>query len=172
MSVYTPDIRTIAIMENERLYNAFQKGEMLMIYPEETLEDGDTQMIGFGHLITNDENFDKGLPLRECWNILERDYAEALLKVVNHIGVGVFKKLNTSQVFLLTDFAFNGVLPLFPKFTRALVNEHYEKAIEEHKRYYTVGGKKKELKRRNEMTKAILEDLVDQSRFLVQEVIE
>ena len=167
---WTPDVRTIALLENAPLYNDLNLGYEYLVFPNDAPEDDGGKDIGFGHKIQKGENFDSGISLEDCWNLLLIDYGEALLETIDFIGQGVFFKLPQASQFLLIDFKFNGVLHLFPKFIRALVNGHYEKAIEESKRYYTVGGKKKEILRRNEMTKAILEDLLDQSRFLNQEV--
>ena len=167
---WTPDVRTIALLENAPLYNDLNLGYEYLVFPNDAPEDDGGKDIGFGHKIQKGENFNMGISLEECWLILQADYGDALFGAMNHIGEGVFFKIPQMAQFLLIDFRFNGVLHLFPRFIRALVNGHYEKAIEESKRYYTVGGKKKEILRRNEMTKAILEDLIDQSRFLNQEV--
>lgn len=78
---------------------------------------------------------------------LKRDLAEAELKVKNYIAKKFpGKTLNSTQLKMLTDFAFNlGNLAEFPKFTAAVVNKDWKTASQNYKRY--AGGK--ELTKRN-----------------------
>jgi len=78
---------------------------------------------------------------------LKRDLAEAELKVKNYITKKFpGKTLNSTQLKMLTDFAFNlGNLSEFPKFTAAVVRKDWKTASQNYKRY--AGGK--ELTKRN-----------------------
>lgn len=174
MREWSADIRTIAILENEELYNDFQSGCKYKVKPSEAPEDGGGFDIGFGHKIQSDEVYHKGISIEECWRLLERDYMTCHFAVRDYLGHGLYAKLPPTALFLLTDFMFNGCFHKFPKFVRHITNQDWEKALEECKRYWTHQGKKRELKMRNEMTQALLLQLIaedSEEGFLVTEEI-
>lgn len=102
--------------------------------------------IGYGH---TGPDVKPGIkwPESKAESQLKRDLAEAELKVKNYIAKKFpGKALNSTQLKMLTDFAFNlGNLAEFPKFTAAVVNKDWKTASQNYKRY--AGGK--ELVKRN-----------------------
>ena len=101
--------------------------------------------IGYGHTGTDVK---KGLkwPESKAELQLKRDLKKAETTVKQYVANKFSKTLNSTQLKMLTDFAFNlGSLSKFPKFVTAVVNKDWKAASKDYKRY--AGGK--ELTKRN-----------------------
>jgi lysozyme len=102
--------------------------------------------IGYGHT-GNDVKPGIKWPETKAEQQLKRDLQAAEDRVKSYITNNFpGKNINTTQLKMLTDFAFNlGSLSKFPKFTAAVVNKDWKTASQNYKRY--AGGK--ELTKRN-----------------------
>lgn len=107
--------------------------------------------IGYGHAATSDPNVKPGLKISDAKakQLLKTDLAKAEQIVKDHVSKNFpGKKLDQTQLKMLTDFAFNGgqkMLAKFPTFVKAVVNRDWKTASQNYKRY----GGGKELTDRN-----------------------
>lgn len=100
--------------------------------------------IGVGHKILDDElqALSKGLTDEEVNTLMRKDVEihmdRAHTYVDSHFGRGAWKRLEPIQKQMLTDYSYNPGLGKFPKFTHAVVNEDWERAYAEMRRYAVV----------------------------------
>ena len=99
--------------------------------------------IGYGHAKTGDSKVKPGLKISEkkARELLKKDLVKFESQVRNYISRKFpGKVMNNHQIQMLTDFAFNlGDLDKFPKFVKAVVNQDWETAKKNYKRY--AGGR-------------------------------
>jgi hypothetical protein len=146
--VFSEDfIRFIKILENEGKIG-FKNNKW---FPHASYEGG-AKTIAYGHKIKNNadlDRFNKGITDEEAIQLLKNDlqHAYGLVKTyMNSLEVKIL--LSNKQIELLTELSFNvGNLRSFPKFVQAIINQDWEVAKLEYKRYS--GGKA--LSRRNNL---------------------
>jgi lysozyme len=99
--------------------------------------------IGYGHAKTGDSKVKPGLKITEkkARELLKKDLVKFEQQVRDYISRNYSgKTLDTHQLQMLTDFAFNlGDLGKFPKFVKSVVYKDWETAKKNYKRY--AGGK-------------------------------
>lgn len=99
--------------------------------------------IGYGHAKTGDSKVKPGLKITEkkARELLKKDLVKFEQQVRDYVSRKFSgKTLDTHQLQMLTDFAFNlGDLGKFPKFVRAVVYKDWESAKKNYKRY--AGGR-------------------------------
>jgi hypothetical protein len=164
------------IEELKALENGIRKGfRNGKWYPHKSVEDGGTQTVAYGHLLTKDDvaskRFDRGISEDEATAMLKEDIAnsEAVARTSfdKRFGSGSFDALPPNMQTVVVDYTYNGVGSKFPKMFShineyakatdpALKQNHLDGAMAEHKRHYTAGGKKKELTARNEFTSDLM----------------
>ncbi len=118
--------------------------------------------IGVGHKILpgEEKKMAKGLTEEGINELLRTDvetHMERAKSYVNvHFGTGAWRSLEPIKKQMLTDYAFNPGLGKFPKFTKAVVNNDWERAYKEMNRYAVIRDEEgnaieaKLLSRRNE----------------------
>ncbi len=99
--------------------------------------------IGYGHAKTGDSKVKPGLKISEkkARELLKKDLVKFEQQVRDYVSRKFSgKTLDTHQLQMLTDFAFNlGDLGKFPKFVRSVVYKDWENAKKNYKRY--AGGR-------------------------------
>lgn len=125
-----------------------------------TSPEGGNPTIGYGHKITHEELqsdlFSRGITSEQADKLFEKDIQRSERKAKhyfdNRFGTKTWNNLDSHRKSMVIEFIFNlGDLNKFPRFTKALVNEDWEKASKEYKRYFKVGRRRRELKRRNKL---------------------
>lgn len=161
----------IAIQENEILY---LQEKSKIIYKNLSPEDTDDYDIGFGHKITNQEEsegliygipFTEGITRQQALYILDQDIEKHYKLTRNFIGASAFNRLPNSAKQLFLDFSFTGVLQKFPKLKMSMFDKNLKGVLENYKRYFTYGGKRVELKRRNEFAFRLIKELIEEKYF-------
>ena len=83
----------------------------------------------------------KTISEKECYQLLISDLkkAKAIARDVfdESVHKGAFDNLTKNQQEVLTDFAFNGCLPQFPKMMRAIADGDKKAAKKESARFFT-----------------------------------
>lgn len=122
-------------------------------YPHTSAEGGNPT-IGYGYKLTDEDvrtkRFDKGLSDKEVNALLQTTFDTHKKNTINFLtkkyGKDVVSKLNSSELNILTDYSFNGVLNKFPKFIDSIINKNYNQALKEGLRYtgkYPLTGRNK-----------------------------
>lgn len=136
--------------------------------------EGGLNTIGYGHKLTAPGQFASGLSEQEAEALLRKDVLKAQAGVKATVdkkyGEGTFDKLPQDSQMLLTDYQFNlgSAGTKFPKFLEATVKGDRKGMMREYKRYFKDNGVSKELKKRNEWTRNVLEG-ANNSKPLVTE---
>jgi len=159
-------IESLKILENSQK-KGFNKGKW---YPYDSLEGGN-DTTAYGHKITGKEGIDfyKGITEPQATQLLEKDIIEHQKLAKEYIdaiyGKGKFDSLSQDRQMLLTDYVFNGVqLSGFPLFTKGTLENNKETMLNEYKRYYKdKNGVTKPLIERNNWTKNVIENMLDNS---------
>jgi hypothetical protein len=159
-------IESLKILENSQK-KGFNKGKW---YPYDSLEGGN-DTTAYGHKITGKEGIDfyKGITEPQATQLLEKDIIEHQKLAKEYIdaiyGKGIFDSLSQDRQMLLTDYVFNGVqLSGFPLFTKGTLENNKETMLNEYKRYYKdKNGVTKPLIERNNWTKNVIENMLDNS---------
>jgi len=125
-------------------------------YPYEAVEDQESLDIGFGHKLTPEElktgqifgtgessySYLEGLTRDQMLDVMERDIethrGEAKRIYDNKFGKGKWGELDDRRQAMLTDIAYTGVLPKFPKFMGGIYDDD-EKIIGKQYKRYTQG---------------------------------
>lgn len=103
--------------------------------------------IGVGHKILpgEEKKYAKGLTEQAVNELLRTDVEihmeRAKAYVSTHFGQGAWRALEPIKKQMLTDYAFNPGLGKFPKFTKAVVDNDWEKAYMEMNRYAVLRDK-------------------------------
>lgn len=140
--------------------NPLQEGKVSNVWFPHDSPEGGLPTLGYGHKLTSKENEDQivysinileGCSDSEIDEILEKDIDAA--RNVAQNCVPEFNDLSENKQDMFIEFAFNlgNGLKQFKKFIKALVNDDWDTAKEEYKRYYrTSSGQLREVKNRNE----------------------
>jgi GH24 family phage-related lysozyme (muramidase) len=118
--------------------------------------------IGVGHKILGKDGnkYEKGITEEAVHELLRADVEKHMGRAKSyvdvHFGTGAWRALEPIKKQMLTDYAFNPGLGKFPKFTKAVVENDWERAYMEMNRYAVLRDEDgnayeaKLLKRRNE----------------------
>lgn len=160
----------VAIQENEPLFNS--RGSV--IKPNVAPEDNGGMDIGFGHKITKEEQasgqiysirYSDGITREQALVILENDIRNHYNRARAFVGITKFDQLPPAAQQILTDFSFTGALKGFPKFILSIFDKNIAGVLKEYKRYFTSGGQKKPLKKRNKFTLDLIVELIYEGYF-------
>ena len=95
--------------------------------------------IGYGHKIKKGENFSKGLTNDQVNNLFKRDIDtkfKAAKSTFNNRNLSrSWDELDQQEQLLLTDYQYNGVLPDFKKFMKAVADKDKDLMLKEYVRY-------------------------------------
>lgn len=120
--------------------------------------------VGYGHQLktaTELAKANKGLTNDEVERLLKDDIRKASAGVHKYIQkkYGLKLKLHVKQEQMLIDYVFNlGSLDSFPKMTDAVLRWEPDKMGKQYKRFAKIGGKRKELTKRNTAFKSTFMD--------------
>jgi len=141
-----------------------------IVMPNRAPEDGGGSDIGFGHKLTSNENafgmlygldWTDGITSLEAMYVMMIDFIKHYFIARDLVGMSNFDKMPQLAQLILAEYSFNGVLNTFPRFRNAIITRNKTEALTQYKRYWTVGGERKELTRRNEWTFGLLMKLVE-----------
>lgn len=161
----------VARQENESLY---LKPNDFTVKPNIAPEDSGGYDIGFGHKITLDDKtlgniygfpFKDGVTKEVALGILEMDIQKHMILTRAFVGFERFESLPLVAQQLLCDYSFTGVLRKFPKFVMSIFDKNKGGVLANYKRYFTYGGKRKELVRRNEFAFKLIQELTKEGYF-------
>ncbi len=161
----------LKIQENDPLFKGKYSGKIFPNKPPEDAKDGAkaTRDIGYGHKITPRQekakmiygiDFSNGITEQQASWILVRDIEKHARLARLHVGKDLWDNLNQAGKDLLTDFSFTGTLGKFPNMFDAIRSRDKQRVIREYRRYFTKGGEKTEMKRRNAMALKLIKEMV------------
>ena len=117
--------------------------------------------IGYGHKIKKGESFSKGLTNKQVNDLFTKDIdvkVKAAKSTFNNRTLNRnWDELNLQEQILLTDYQYNGVLPDFKKFMKAVADKDKDSMLNEYVRY----DDGVPLGKRNDWTKSYIDNKIN-----------
>ena len=135
--------------------------EKQLWFPIKAPEENGGYDIGYGHKIKKGESFSKGLTNKQVNDLFTKDIdvkVKAAKSTFNNRTLNRnWDELNLQEQILLTDYQYNGVLPDFKKFMKAVADKDKDSMLNEYVRY----DDGVPLGKRNDWTKSYIDNKIN-----------